>query len=138
MREIKFRGFYICPEGKTTATVNGENKTGVWVYGEYYKNARGQIFIIDQLGTWYLVIPETVGQYTGAKSRNNAKIYEGDIILDVDYGYMICTFLHGSFVFQSVKDKWFWIEVMRYVPIVDVVGNIHDNPELLEVQDEHE
>lgn len=88
----------------------------------------------DDLGfeTWYLVDPKTICQYTGLTDKNGRKIFEWDIINDIDYGIMKCIYLHGSFVWY--KEDGFKIECMRYVPVVDVIGNIFDNPELLEAR----
>ncbi len=80
---------------------------------------------------WIEIIPETVGQYTGLTDENGKKIFEGDIINDIDYGFMKCTYWRGSFVWY--KQDGFQIESMRYVPVIEIIGNIHDNPELLEV-----
>ena len=55
----------------------------------------------------------------------------GDITEDLDYGYMICKFINGSFVWQSIKHK-LDIKFFSYVPVVEVIGNEWDNPELLE------
>jgi len=73
--------------------------------------------------------PETVCQYTGLTDKNGKKIFEGDIIDDIDYGIMKCIYLHGSFVWY--KEDGFRIECMRYVPKIEVIGNIFDNPELI-------
>lgn len=78
---------------------------------------------------WHPVIPETVCQYTGLTDKNGRKIFEGDIINDIDYGIMKCIYLHGSFVWY--KEDGFKIECMRYVPVIEVIGNIFDNPELI-------
>ncbi|WP_304508942.1 YopX family protein [Anaerotignum sp.] len=74
------------------------------------------------------IITETVGQWTGLTDKNGVKIFEGDFINDIDYGIMICVYLHGSFVFQSIKNNMFWIDLQRYVPVIEVIGSIHDNP----------
>ncbi len=136
MREILFRGKRVD---------NGE-----WIEGGYAENG-GKTFIIVR--TRYIpdtrdwdtveyyennpcyhlsmieVDPETVCQYTGLTDKNGRKIFEGDIINDIDYGIMKCIYLHGSFVWY--KEDGFKIECMRYVPVIEVIGNIFDNPELI-------
>ena len=70
-----------------------------------------------------------VMQYTGLKDCNDVEIYEGDIIQDIDYGIMECKYLHGSFVWYSKNG--FNIKLMNYIPNIEVIGNIYENPELL-------
>lgn len=79
----------------------------------------------------YEIEPETLCRYTGLTDKKGENIFEGDIIMDIDYGFMKCVYLHGSFVWFSVK-KFFWIELEKYTPNEEVIGNIFDNPELLE------
>ena len=84
--------------------------------------------------------------------KNGRKIFEGDIINDIDYGIMKCIYLHGSSVtnlrrqstalimkciylhgsFVWYKEDGSKIERMRDIPVIEVIGNIFDNPELLE------
>lgn len=127
MREIEFRGKRID---------NGE-----WVYGSYVKakehwHGRGKhedwIFRnVLQNGGWiavtgrYAVIPETVGQYTGRKDKNGVKIYEGDIVTNKVFRATVeCEpDLAGFYPFACE------IKTM-YVDECEVIGNIHDNPEL--------
>lgn len=80
------------------------------------------------------VDPETVGQYTGLTDKNGTKIFEGDIVKS-QYGELLaevkaevfnCSCCHGVYGFSTET---------TYPDIGDtlvVVGNIHDNPELLE------
>lgn len=136
MREILFRG---------KRTDNGE-----WVYGNYYiaeklDKSGVEYFIIEieAEGSQYYVTPETVGQYTGLTDKNGKKIFEGDIVKTKKYGKII-----GH---SNVRD--FDIFVVIYEPAMfrlenthrafnlvgkcgkgidyEVIGNIHDNPELL-------
>lgn len=79
-------------------------------------------------------------QFTGLKDRNDKEIYEGDIVHgydqepDRDDGYIgssvidVVNFKYGAF---WIGDSWNNIMVMT-PPIVEVIGNVHENPELLE------
>lgn len=96
----------------------------------------------------FKVIPETVGQYTGLTDKNGKKIFEGDIILFEDesptnYEYHDCTEMRcGEIKFD---DGEFYLTNRIAVEMGDlvydgkldgeIIGNIHDNPELLESED---
>lgn len=77
---------------------------------------------------WDEVIPETVGRFTGLTDRNGVKIFEGDILEaeSGNRGYVM--FINGAFMKSSnSKDMPFLIAS----DVNAVIGNIHDNPELL-------
>ncbi len=136
-RVIKFRGKRID---------NGE-----WVVGDliHRKIWRSKIFAIriydDGFDIYeeHEVIPETVGQYTGLKDKNGKEIYEGDIITtDLERPYLIVEYRNGAFMINcnDGSDDYYDIffrtseepqEVWKYG---EVIGNIHDNPELMEVE----
>ena len=136
MREILFRG---------KAFDNG------WVEGLLvwvdHNDETALIRTIGKDGVGYfdfLVDFETVGQYTGLTDKNGKKIFEGDI---VEYpiesgGYkgeniheVVFENRHGTAYFgikMSNIETWgFDMEVPS--KLMKVIGNIHDNPELLEV-----
>lgn len=136
MREIKFRGKRVD---------NGE-----WVDGWYvgYSEAQGYIHrdYIDKDEVWS-VDAETVGQYTGLKDKNGVEIYEGDMLASggADEWYIggcvsycddkDCMLAGGFFLAEDteghVSDFWEndWSEIVVHM---EVIGNIHDNPELME------
>ena len=134
MREILFRGKRVD---------NGE-----WVYGLPYKAKYGCISsIINDDEERFLIFPETVGQYTGLTDKNGKEIYEGDIVCtrfpkECEHAGNICSlgdilFRDGMFGIEWTqwKNDTFW--GLRRIDEdfhkeIEVIGNIHDNPELLE------
>ena len=124
MREISFRGkhthSYKWPEG-------------------YYALDRLGHFIFCRDGQTFEVIPETVGQFTGLTDMNGTKIFEGDIVSHPWGGerivhFQIC-FESGEFVAvppKTMRDVW-TIRISGNTDAMEIIGNIHDNPELLEV-----
>ena len=142
MREILF---------KAKRVDNGE-----WVEGLLWKkkyNDGNRIFIScfpdkDDNEEVYVVCPETVSQFTGLRDKHGKMIFEGDIgrYKQTDGANrngkpIICTgkvvywAKTASFAVESKDEKG--VEYFDYFPIKDfeIIGNIHDNPELLESED---
>lgn len=74
---------------------------------------------------------ETICQYTGPKDKNGAKIFEGDII-NSKWGKFVIIYnaTFGGFVAADDGSGCGW-EFLDEVGEIEVIGNIHDNPELL-------
>lgn len=116
---------------------------------DYYENDFGHI-----IGHYEKVIPETVGQYTGLKDNNGKKIFEGDIVkvnrhiahcetketIETEIG--VVEFDNNRLEYRlhnvngSIKDygKNYSLNLWRFsTDTNEIIGNIHSNPELLEV-----
>ena len=123
---------------------------GKWIYGDVLQNVdavkiREQEPNIQHCARSFVVIPETVGQYTGLKDIHGVKIFEGDIIKQYEKTQF------GDPVSDFGLVKWDNKECMLFRTstrigkdrlvtsrdIYEVVGNINDNPELLEVSDDN-
>jgi uncharacterized phage protein (TIGR01671 family) len=124
MREIKFRGKRI------------DNTE--WIRGGYIKRWNGveyKHYIHDELYE-YEVDRGTVGQYTGLKDKNGTEIYEGDICNCREYecfGKIEWNEDNAGFYFYVVVEGGGFDEecLYEYADELEVIGNIHDNPELL-------
>jgi uncharacterized phage protein (TIGR01671 family) len=133
MREILFRG--------------KRRDNAEWVYGSFYPGIdehRKRVFCIrtdNSCPDCPIIIPETRGQYTGLDDKNGKKIFEGDILkltvfdtfprdlkdaLEKNNACLVEFFL-GTFTIL-MKENHYFMRTLYH----EVIGNIHDNPELLE------
>lgn len=139
MREIEFRG--------------KREDNGEWVHGYLVQAWDGTCYIITEYGpnvtscsdcgaNYMLdheVIPETVGQYTGLNDKNGQKIYEGDIVFvtDSEGNSGMCDTGVGEV--ESFEGLWYicgnvqngLYDISKNF-VIEVIGNIYDNQELLQ------
>jgi len=110
---------------------------GIWVYGslveyvaEYEEpkyETRSQFEIFTKTGAKYEVIPETIGQFTGKHDKNYVRIFVGDLVKSKSGEIMQVVFEGTRFVMKKKnKRPLTW----QYVADCEVVGNIHDNPNI--------
>ena len=137
MREILFR-----------AKDEASNK---WVYGYYVHlpSAAGSVHIMqvpagnpDENNTAYYIIPETVGEYTGLTDRNGKKIFEGDILKISEGNDEDDYVIQKVYAYRGVLCVDYWtpdwdFNALAFLDndngfVFEIVGNIHDNPELVE------
>ena len=119
---------------------------GEWVKGGYFKEPyTDKVYIIcwNSFGLGYNefieVDPATVGQFTGLTDKNGKKIFEGDIVHCIsmtDMANMVVIFEDGEFRMVLCEKYKDYIPGCGFYAIrcfdKEVIGNIHDNPELLE------
>ncbi len=88
-----------------------------------------------------MVDPETLGQFTGLTDKNGKKIFEGDIVKHFFRDDVPSVFDVGKIFWDTQKCRWFRTSCKNYSSVeiwsstakkYEVIGNIHDNPELLE------
>ena len=142
MREILFRGKRL--------------QGGNWVEGYFFKSdinkreresGKATLIFTPDCDTFitvpechnsFMVVSDTVGQYTGMKDKNGKRIFEGDIAKvlqgkDKDIAYV--GFENGAFMLYpktgNIYERTLW-EYWYNDWDVEVIGNITDNPELLE------
>ena len=140
MREILFRGKRVD---------NGE-----WVEGAFLNDRDGTFYICPvvsditygdngnrrRIGCWYKIDPETLCEYTGLPDKNGKRIFEGDVLRIggkslphwLDEGD-IKTVEYNEGAFSPLCDYDSDCGMFVESSECEVIGNIHDNPELLEV-----
>ena len=124
MRTIKFRGKDI--------------ETGEWIYGDllqrigympsilYPYEHNGKVCYAE-----CAVKRETVGQFTGLTGKNDKEIYEGDIITFDNHLQGVSQVVYNYAGFDVVSNNYRTTLRPMMNNHIRVIGNIHDNPELL-------
>lgn len=131
MREILFRG--------------KREDNGEWVYGFYVRllDVAGSVHRLyvpadnpDEHNAVFDIVPETVGQFTGLTDKNGNRIFEGDIVetfsedgyslvgydnIETEFGLKFYSYNSYSGLGRDYMSRE-----------IEIIGNIHDNPELLE------
>lgn len=134
MREILFRG---------------KRKDGVWLYGHYTDDTAydADFPCIVPLRSEpdcgdYSVDKRTVGQYIGLTDRNGKKVFEGDILKSYwdednpeDFCYEVVLWYENGWCIKqgtATPDRLDGVYKNDCLVYSEVVGNVYDNPELLE------
>ena len=142
-REIKFRGL-----STTTKTfIYGSLVNNMWTHSEHSKSPTGQKVCeiitgnydgdcwedaIIEHSNMETVVFESVGQFTGLTDKNGVDVYEDDLIeffYDGQYWSGVVSFKEGSFYINvdEIISMFRWYDYSER----EVIGNIHQNPELL-------
>ena len=145
-REILFRGQHRRKGEKVK--LDGTPVESKWVYGGIcqFNEDRSIIYQTEPEFQKYSVYTDTVGQYTGLKDKNGRKIFEGDIVrLFNRNGQEIMSYVVewysdcSMFVLDCIDfDMEFDTDfTVFYGDEFEIVGNIHDNPELVRKDEEN-
>lgn len=118
MREIKFRGKRLD---------NGE-----WIYGDLHIRTPFPHIHSEIDHNRVNIDPHTVGQFTGLHDKNGKEIYEGDIVDSHLQGVSKVLYDSGQY---TVESKNYSTALTYRIAIhAVIIGNIHDNPELLKTE----
>ena len=129
MREILFRGKRI---------QGGERVAGYFFKSDINKRARESgkatliftpdcdtFIMVPECHNSFMVVSDTVGQYTGMKDKNGKRVFEGDILSLRTGRPHVVRFEDGAFVLENTAIP------VSFANKFEVIGNNHDNPELL-------
>ena len=140
MREILFHGKRVD---------NGEWIEGDLLQIKYYNKPIIECKIMPQtpVSSAYPVLPETVGQYTGLTDKNGKRIFEGDIVMFsrtrnlpnvtpvpevIRYHKGDCAFQRFPFNIPLTRGGGGKLLQPDMMLDCEIIGNIHDNTELME------
>ena len=112
----------------------------MWVYGDLMYDKFNTAYIHKPFFNEDRVIPDTVGQFTGLYDGNDKEIYEGDIVevtnlrLEGFGRKMLAQIVYDEdlacFNFKALdRERCMAISIPDV--IIEVIGNIHDNPDLI-------
>lgn len=132
MREFLFRG-QTRRKGEKVR-MDGSPVESNWVYGGVFQGQNFSVIYGYDPVEKYVVYSDTVGQYTGLQDKRGQRIFEGDIV-EIRFDRSVCPEVVGEVYFINggfhITTSDAGLSLLAYVQYCEIIGNIHDNPELL-------
>ncbi|HAC2959948.1 TPA_asm: hypothetical protein GZJ80_02580 [Listeria monocytogenes] len=137
MREIEFRGKRIDNREWIYGNLMQFEDSATFIFADERKGAStltyAHFIIINNM---HAIDEKTLGQYTGLKDKNGKKIFEGDIVNCKFFDRMVgdiagvINFIDCVWAVSDFKNKRLY--QLIDVDNIEIIGNIHENPDLLE------
>ncbi|EHF2908548.1 TPA: YopX family protein [Listeria monocytogenes] len=130
MREIEVRGKRIDNREWIYGNLMQFEDSATFIFADERKGASTLTYAHFIINNMHAIDEKTLGQYTGLKDKNGKKIFEGDICWEEhNECYGVVKFEEGKFLYvweNIAEDLW------EVADDIEICGNIHENPELLE------
>jgi hypothetical protein len=125
--------------GERTIIFRGKRTdNGEWIEGYYvHQYGADMIYIPDEVCREYgfesyHIIPETVSEFTSLYDKNGKRIFEGDVVKNIDGAFLVCWDKEKcAFIMRFLEYPYETLYLEEMWEDSEVIGNIHDNPELL-------
>lgn len=137
MHELLFRGQQRRKDEKVR--MDGSPVESSWFYGNGILQGKGDFSIIypnEPTFEKLSVYTDTLGQYTGLTDINEKKIFEGDIVQNIitkETAIVRWYTEHSAFMLYDKNNNKVYFLYDNDFNKIEIIGNIYDNPELLEV-----
>ncbi|EAA7432956.1 hypothetical protein JKQ41_02570 [Listeria monocytogenes] len=136
MREIEFRGKRIDNREWIYGNLMQFEDSATFIFADERKGASTLTYAHFIINNMHAIDEKTLGQYTGLKDKNGKKIFEGDIVNCKFFDRMVgdiagvINFIDCVWAVSDFKNKRLY--QLIDVDNIEIIGNIHENPDLLE------
>ncbi|EAD2035356.1 hypothetical protein NXI46_001828 [Listeria monocytogenes] len=136
MREIEFRGKRIDNGEWVYGNLMQFEDSATFIFADERKGASTLTYAHFIINNMHAIDEKTLGQYTGLKDKNGKKIFEGDIVNCKFFDRMVgdiagvINFIDCVWAVSDFKNKRLY--QLIDVDNIEIIGNIHENPDLLE------